>query len=77
MARRAGIMGETVERYRETTAASTAGRWPSNVVLTHSPTDPEDGCEPSCPVAELDAQSGHQRDGVAGPRSGGWGRFLR
>jgi hypothetical protein len=37
---------------------STVGRWPSNVVLTHSPTDPEDGCEPSCPVAELDAQSG-------------------
>ncbi|HJX77292.1 DNA-methyltransferase [Glutamicibacter sp.] len=31
--KRAGIMGETVERHRETTAASTAGRWPANVIL--------------------------------------------
>jgi hypothetical protein len=35
-----------------------AGRWPSNIVLSHSPTCPEDGCEPSCAVAELDRQSG-------------------
>lgn len=31
-----GIMGATVERHRETTSASTAGRWPANVVLDES-----------------------------------------
>ena len=31
--RRAGIMGETIERHRDTTAANTSGRWPANVVL--------------------------------------------
>jgi DNA modification methylase len=45
-----------------------AGRWPTNVVLSHVPlldddgTPVEDACEsgcvPGCPVAELDAQSG-------------------
>ncbi|MEE7714306.1 DNA methyltransferase, partial [Bacillus sp. 5001] len=34
--RRAGIMGETVERHRETTSANTSGRWPANVVLDES-----------------------------------------
>lgn len=61
--KRAGIMGETVERFRETTAASTAGRWPTNVVLSHAATPDgadacADDCVPGCPVAELDAQSG-------------------
>jgi site-specific DNA-methyltransferase (adenine-specific) len=42
-ARRGGIMGEHPEtlRARETTAASTDGRWPPNVLLTHAA-----GCEP-------------------------------
>ena len=34
--RRAGIMGETIERHRDTTAANTSGRWPANVVLDES-----------------------------------------
>jgi site-specific DNA-methyltransferase (adenine-specific) len=39
------------------------GRWPTNVVLSHAGNDVDgdlcaDGCVPSCPVAELDAQSG-------------------
>lgn len=42
------------------------GRWPSNVVLSHTEQCPTDGpCVLGCPVAELDAQSGIQRDGVA------------
>jgi DNA modification methylase len=40
-----------------------AGRWPSNVVLTHAQAEDggdacADGCVPGCPVADLDAQSG-------------------
>lgn len=34
-----------------------AGRWPTNVVLTHSP-DCGEECVDGCPVAELDRQSG-------------------
>lgn len=35
------------------------GRWPTNLVFTHSALCVEDGpCEPPCPVAELDRQSG-------------------
>ena len=44
--RRAGIMGETVERHRETTSANTSGRWPANVILDESQ------------AAVLDEQSG-------------------
>lgn len=54
------------------------GRWPSNVVLTHSPLlDPvsgevigdacADGCQPGCAVLELDRQSG--TTSVTGRRS--------
>ena len=57
--RRAGIMGETVMRYRETTAADIKGRWPANTILTHAPDcDPDGGCGAGCPCAEMDAQSG-------------------
>lgn len=35
------------------------GRWPPNILLTHSPDCPESGpCAPGCPVAEMDRQSG-------------------
>ncbi|HUR74425.1 MAG TPA: site-specific DNA-methyltransferase [Sporichthya sp.] len=57
------------------------GRWPTNLVFTHSALCVEGGpCEPDCPVAELDRQSGQRangkmragtvranRDGWAGP----------
>ncbi len=56
--KRAGIMGETVERHRETTAASTAGRWPTNVVMDESQ------------AADLDAQSGVTTGRNGG--KGGW-----
>lgn len=43
------------------------GRWPTNLVFTHSADCAEDGpCQPDCPVAELDRQSG-----VSVSRSGG------
>ena len=49
--RTAGIMGGSEPRGAwEPTAA---GRWPSNVVLSHAP-DCTDVCLPGCPVAELD-----------------------
>jgi site-specific DNA-methyltransferase (adenine-specific) len=33
------------------------GRWPANIVLSHGDCS-EDACQPGCPCAELDAQSG-------------------
>lgn len=33
---RAGIMGDAVMRHRETDAASTDGRWPANLILSHA-----------------------------------------
>lgn len=54
-ARSGGIMGAKPDalRVRETTAASTAGRWPTNAVLDHHQ------------AAELDQQSGVSKSGVA------------
>jgi site-specific DNA-methyltransferase (adenine-specific) len=59
------------------TPAHAAGRWPTNVVLTHPPLLDDhgqpigdacaDGCVPGCPVAEMDAQSGN-RPGFASQR---------
>ena len=55
----------TAGRSGELSEAHTAGRWPSNVVLTHAPEcGPDDApgeCVDGCPVAELDAQSGITR----------------
>jgi site-specific DNA-methyltransferase (adenine-specific) len=45
---------------------NSAGRWPSNVVLTHAP-NCADECAPGCPVAELDAQSGTLTSGALKP----------
>ena len=43
-----------------------AGRWPPNLVLTHSPDCTGRTCAPACPVQVLDAQSGasHSSDRV-------------
>lgn len=53
--KRAGIMGETVMRYRENTGPEPTGRWPANLLLD------EDA------AAALDAQSG-ERPGGAFPK---------
>lgn len=42
------------------------GRWPANIVLTHHP-DCADQCAPSCPVAEMDQQSGVLKSGLLEP----------
>lgn len=57
--------------------AHEAGRWPTNVVLTHPPLlDPQgqpiadacaDGCVPDCPVAEMDRQGGRQTPSTGAP----------
>jgi DNA methylase len=63
------------------TARQTAGRWPANVVLVHSPacTSHEQWCAPGCPVAELDRQSGTSKSsggkGGASGRPGGRGVY--
>lgn len=43
---------------REVLAGSASGRWPTNLVFSHSLWCTADGCADGCPVAELDAQSG-------------------
>lgn len=56
-----------------------SGRWPANVILSHSLFCTDDACDPSCAVALLDAQSGERRTGGQGHRGpaapgydGGW-----
>src|ERR1035438_5410584 len=34
------------------------GRWPPNIILTHSPDCTDDDCADDCPVAEMNRQSG-------------------
>ena len=50
-----------------------AGRWPPNVLLTHS-ADCNGDCAPGCPIAELDAQSGVLTSG-ANPERRRSGKF--
>ncbi len=53
------------------TDPATLGRWPSNVVFTHSPDcDKGSACVPYCPVAELDQQSGVRTSGANPARRG-------
>lgn len=40
-----------------------AGRFPANVVLTHSPDCEPDDCAPGCPVREINEQSGNRPAG--------------
>ena len=40
------------------------GRWPANLVLSHTEWCDEGGCLPGCPVALLDAQSGPAQSGA-------------
>jgi site-specific DNA-methyltransferase (adenine-specific) len=47
------------------------GRWPSNVVLSHTP-DCGQGCVPGCPVTELDQQSGTSASPSSPVRQGGY-----
>jgi len=57
------------------------GRWPANLILQHQPGciyNAEDGtkeCEPSCPVSDLDDQSGILTSGARINRVGEGGQF--
>lgn len=45
-------------------SAHPAGRWPTNIILGHGENCVDGGaCEPGCPVAEMDAQSGVRTSG--------------
>ena len=65
-ARSAGIMGAA--QPGNYSAAHTAGRWPTNVIMSHAGNDDTgdacaDACAPGCAVAALDAQSGTLKSG--------------
>ena len=45
------------------------GRWPPNVLLSHLESCDEKACEPGCPVAELDRQSGRSKSTKGKPRA--------
>jgi len=61
---RDGVIGSenrtSFERETQPRPGEALGRWPANVVLSHAETC-GDECDPACPVAALDAQSGHLR----------------
>ena len=58
------------------------GRWPANLVLSHSPECMEAiggtprACVPGCPVAEIDAQSGTLKSGAKRPTEGRQGDVV-
>jgi len=68
--RRMGGESESIDR------SISQGRWPANLVLSHSPECMEAidgtprGCVPGCPVAEIDAQSGPLKSGAKRPSEG-------
>jgi DNA modification methylase len=58
-----GTVQPVVESY---TTGSAAGRWPANLILTHSP-DCNTECAAGCPVAALNTQSGNSTSNVRPP----------
>lgn len=58
-----GSLGGGVMRHA---AETTSGRWPANVVFTHSP-ECDAECSEGCPVRELDEQSGVLKSGATSP----------
>ena len=48
---------------KEGIKANDIGRWPTNLVLTHSALCDSKGCDESCPIQELDQQSGVKTSG--------------
>jgi len=62
------LIGKEIQTYKE------GGRWPANVMLTHTDTC-DDECVPGCPVSLLDKQSGFSKDGVAVRRNSSGNTF--
>jgi DNA modification methylase len=54
------------------------GRFPANLVFSHTPDCTDDACTDDCAVRELDAQSGNSKGGKRGPANdaGGASRFF-
>jgi hypothetical protein len=63
-----GIMGEAVPR--DPSESNPAGRWPANAVISHAITCTDTVCDESCPVAELDRQSGNRPGFSSGGANG-------
>jgi site-specific DNA-methyltransferase (adenine-specific) len=42
-------------------ASGSGGRWPANLILSHSPDCDTPGCVPDCPIQALDRQSGSSK----------------
>ncbi|MFF7476617.1 DNA methyltransferase [Streptomyces sp. NPDC008092] len=59
-------------------SAHAAGRWPTNILLGHGPECIDGGaCQPGCPVAEMDRQSGITKSsGGSGTASGRPGQSV-
>ena len=53
---------EALSRNLDTPMAAIAGRWPPNLLLSHSASC-NGHCAPDCPVAALDRQSGERKSG--------------
>lgn len=63
---RGGVMGNSWKNSSDLSGAndaSTIGRWPPNVLLSHSP-ECGDECAEDCAVAEMDRQSGTLKSGL-------------
>lgn len=72
IAAHAGLEGKAFRiRERDAEYAHAAGRWPPNLLLTHSETCVEGGdCAEDCPVAEMDRQSGMSKSPTTVTRGG-------
>lgn len=60
-----GIYGDSAAQTTHQTAGQTLGRWPANLILSHSADCAQlesalGGCAQGCPVRELDGQSGNR-----------------
>lgn len=68
------------EKAAETSAkvekAQQMGRWPANLVLSHSAECVPAGCAAGCPVAEIDGQSGLLKSGAKRPTEGRQGDVV-
>lgn len=74
--RRGGIMGETVERVRETTAASVSGRWPANVVLDERAAELLDAQSGTIPPSHRTTRTPDHEAGQIGWRRGSGDGFT-
>jgi site-specific DNA-methyltransferase (adenine-specific) len=62
-----GPFGDS-QKGKEYTSKNVIGRWPPHLLLSHAAACGET-CADGCPVAEMDAQSGVLKAGIAGPKS--------